>query len=303
MRYLGVPLIYRKLGSTDYQPLIAKITSGISSWTSKYLSFAGRLQLIDSILNNMIHYWMSVFILPKMVIKAIERIYCSFLWNGGGTDPVRGAKVSWVNLCQPKTERGLRLRNLGFWNKASISRQISLLFQESGSLWIAWIKINLLKMRSFLLVKPNSSSSWSWKKLLKLRNLIKPMTRFVLGKGDKILFWIDQWHPKGPLLSVYSQRTLFGSDICTTTFLSQIINNGEWIWPPARSPEMLEIQSSAAGLRPSTQPDSIFWIPSNSGKFLLGPTWNFMRAKALKFAGIHLFGLRVLSLGMLSSVG
>lgn len=60
VRYLGVPLISGKLRLQGCQPLIDKITSRIKSWTSKFLTFAGRLLLIDSVLNIMINYWMAI---------------------------------------------------------------------------------------------------------------------------------------------------------------------------------------------------------------------------------------------------
>lgn len=59
VRYLGVPLISGKHKDSDCQPLIAKITARISRWTSKYLTFVGRFQLIDSVINSMIHCWMT----------------------------------------------------------------------------------------------------------------------------------------------------------------------------------------------------------------------------------------------------
>lgn len=79
VRYLGVPLILGKLKEADYKPLIDKITEKIKSWTLKLLSFDGRLQLIESVLNSMINYWLSVFLLPKRVIKVVERLCLSFL--------------------------------------------------------------------------------------------------------------------------------------------------------------------------------------------------------------------------------
>jgi hypothetical protein len=73
IRYLGVPLISSRLIVADCQALIMKITSRIDSWISKSLTFAGRLQLISSILYSIHVYWSSVFILPKKIIKAIEK--------------------------------------------------------------------------------------------------------------------------------------------------------------------------------------------------------------------------------------
>lgn len=94
VRYLGVPLISWKFKDSYCQPLIEKITARIFNWISKYLTFADRLQLIDSVINSMIHYCKTVFILPKKIIKAVEIICSSYLWSRG-CHSAKSAKVSW----------------------------------------------------------------------------------------------------------------------------------------------------------------------------------------------------------------
>ena len=47
MKYLGVPLLSTRLSHNDCQPLIDKIMVRIQAWTSRSLSFAGRLQLLS----------------------------------------------------------------------------------------------------------------------------------------------------------------------------------------------------------------------------------------------------------------
>ncbi|XP_056695660.1 uncharacterized protein [Spinacia oleracea] len=49
-KYLGVPLTTRKLKFADCKPLIEKIVARVKSWSAKFLSYAGRLQLIKSVL-------------------------------------------------------------------------------------------------------------------------------------------------------------------------------------------------------------------------------------------------------------
>ena len=53
VHYLGVPLISTKLRHVDCAQLTSRITKRIKSWTNKSLSFAGRAQLIKSILFSM----------------------------------------------------------------------------------------------------------------------------------------------------------------------------------------------------------------------------------------------------------
>ena len=82
LRYLGVPLITTKLSYANCHMLIDGITSRIRNWKAKLLTFAGRLQLIQSVLCSVQSYWNGLFILPKKVIKQVEQILRRFLWKG-----------------------------------------------------------------------------------------------------------------------------------------------------------------------------------------------------------------------------
>ncbi|KAK4390843.1 hypothetical protein Sango_2147600 [Sesamum angolense] len=93
VRYLGVPLISSRLKIADCKPLIDKLDSRIAGWSHLNLSFAGRAQLIQSVLSTLHSYWASVFILPKGIIKILEAKLRKFLWQGATG---RGqAKVAW----------------------------------------------------------------------------------------------------------------------------------------------------------------------------------------------------------------
>jgi hypothetical protein len=50
------------------------------------------------------------------------------------------AKVTWIDLCYSKKERGLGPKDLEVWNHASMLRHAWNLFTRSGSIWVAWIK-------------------------------------------------------------------------------------------------------------------------------------------------------------------
>jgi hypothetical protein len=88
-----------------------------------------------------------VFILPKKVIRLIEQKMNRFLWSGKDTNAK--AKVAWDKVYFPKSEGGLGLRKLYVWNCAAMLNHIWNLFSQAGSLWVAWVKQNWLKGRSF----------------------------------------------------------------------------------------------------------------------------------------------------------
>lgn len=82
MSYLGLPLNTKKLSLINCDPLLQKIKSKLSSWTTKYLSFAGRLQLLSSVISGIINFWCAAFILPLECINQINSMCSAFLWKG-----------------------------------------------------------------------------------------------------------------------------------------------------------------------------------------------------------------------------
>ena len=56
IRYLGVPLVSSRFLTEDCQRLVETITARISHWTARFLSYAGRLQLIKTVLFSIQSY-------------------------------------------------------------------------------------------------------------------------------------------------------------------------------------------------------------------------------------------------------
>lgn len=81
-RYLGVPLSYKKLSISQRQPLLDRMLERMHMWTVKFLSYAGRLQLVQSVLTSIQAIWAQIFLLPKEVLQQVETICKRFLNNG-----------------------------------------------------------------------------------------------------------------------------------------------------------------------------------------------------------------------------
>jgi hypothetical protein len=103
VRYLGVPLITKRLTAADCENLVSRIVN-IDPWLVKNLSFAGNLQLISFVLCSLHIYWSRIFILPKKVINLIEHKLNQFLWCG--QDVKARAEVAWDKVCAPRREGG-----------------------------------------------------------------------------------------------------------------------------------------------------------------------------------------------------
>lgn len=78
IRYLGVPLLSKRHYIQDCKVLVDKVRKKVQDWKNKSLSFAGRLQLISSVLSSMQVYWASMFILPEHVFDDIEKLEKGF---------------------------------------------------------------------------------------------------------------------------------------------------------------------------------------------------------------------------------
>ncbi|XP_031741727.1 uncharacterized protein LOC116403921 [Cucumis sativus] len=131
--YLGLPLLSGRLRSSDCDPLIQCITSRIRCWSARVLSFAGRLQLVRSVLRSLQVYWASVFMLPMKVHRDVDKILRAYLWRGK-EEGRGGAKVVWDEVCLPFDEGGLAIRDGSSWNIASTLKILWLLLVKSGSL-------------------------------------------------------------------------------------------------------------------------------------------------------------------------
>ncbi|XP_039134368.1 uncharacterized protein LOC120271757 [Dioscorea cayenensis subsp. rotundata] len=84
--YLGVPIAGRRPRYQDWEVLIHKVKDRLTSWKANYLSLGGRLILINSVLSALPTYWMSIFRLPKWVVKRIDGLRRDFLWKGPDLD-------------------------------------------------------------------------------------------------------------------------------------------------------------------------------------------------------------------------
>lgn len=73
-RYLGVPLNSKRLFVADCDVLVDKITGRISCWSSRNLSYAARVVLVNSVLMSIHTYWAQVFLLPKSILAKISQL-------------------------------------------------------------------------------------------------------------------------------------------------------------------------------------------------------------------------------------
>ncbi|KAL0288762.1 UNVERIFIED_CONTAM: putative ribonuclease H protein [Sesamum radiatum] len=223
LRYLGLPLLASRLSISDCQTLLLKIDSRIKGWDSIQLSFAGRLQVIKSVLMSLNVYWAMAFILPKGVIRAVEKKMRNFLWKGNSV--VGYPKVAWSDVCRPIEEGGLGIRDILALNKALMSRHLWNVIQNNqSSIWVKWITHT------------------------------HPQAQ--IGNGESFSLWHDPWHSLGSLIRRFP-RGPSRTNIPKETKLSAVLVDGEWSWPPIMDLECIEILHLLPTIHNGN--DSILW--------------------------------------------
>ncbi|VFQ76078.1 unnamed protein product [Cuscuta campestris] len=175
-RYLGSPITSSRISAKECEALTEKLTTKLTVWTSKNLSYAGKVKLINSVLYGIIGFWSRLFIIPSMVMKKIQSLCRNFLW-GSSQNQRRTPLVAWDDLCLPQQYGGLGLKNLVYYNKASVMKMVWDIALEKEILWIKWIHNRYLKNSDIWECKIKTDDCFYWKKILQTRDCFVEMGR------------------------------------------------------------------------------------------------------------------------------
>ncbi|GJZ78963.1 putative RNA-directed DNA polymerase [Tanacetum coccineum] len=171
IRYLCVPLSSKNINKNDCRVLVEAVQNKVSDWRNKCLSFAGKLQLIASILSSLHVYWSSLFFIPAFICDAIDKIIKNFLWTKGGNATGK-VSVCWKDVCKPKSQGGLGLRSLHDWNEALMAKHLWSIASNKDSIWVKWVKIYKLRGNNLWDLELKKGNSWVWLQLLRLKDKI-----------------------------------------------------------------------------------------------------------------------------------
>lgn len=102
-RYLGVPISVNKLITTNCEKLIdEKMIGRIRVWSIRHIFFAGRRQLINSVLLSICVYYAQIFLISRGVVFILINAICrALLWTRTCNIPKPGY-VNWDNVCRAK---------------------------------------------------------------------------------------------------------------------------------------------------------------------------------------------------------
>ncbi|GJU38853.1 putative RNA-directed DNA polymerase [Tanacetum coccineum] len=288
VKHLGVPLISSLLLNRDCKVLGEKARNRIGDWKNKSLSFAGRLQLCKFVISSMQVYWALVLVIPMGIVEDIQQLICGFIWCN--SDLKRGkAKVAWNVICLPKSEGGLGLRSLEVFKLALMTTYIWNIISNKESLWVRWIHTYKLRGRTLWDVQPKGNMSWGWRKLLQLREFVRPYFWSSIGNGLKTSIWYDMWCLISPLSRFLTPRDITREGFSITSCVADLVSNGGWNWPQAwllKAPNLVTIPAPNLV---NARNDTMKWCDTNGNvmDFSVKCAWEVLRPRGNEVTWFH----------------
>ena len=218
--YLGVPFFKGKPKAIHFQPLVDRIKIKLASWKASLLSFAGRLELIRSVVQGMMIYSISIYSWPVNLIKELDKYMRNFLWSGDRKLVI----VSWNTVCTPIDEGGLGLRSLSKINEAS-NLKLCWEMMHSDNLWATFLRSRVKRGNKFIGYHIFSSL---WSGIKSQAHTINEISMWLLGDGESINFWNYNWCGT-PLVDLFNIPSQLHINLHST--VSQYIHSSQWFIP------------------------------------------------------------------------
>jgi hypothetical protein len=207
-KYLGVPILHKRVTKDTYQFILDKVNQRLSTWKANTLSFAGRVTLAKSVIQALPSYVMQTVLLPVSICDEIDKRCRGFIW-GDHEETRKPHLVNWTSLCYPKQLGGLGFRCMRKMNLAYMMRVSWRLCTQPQQLWSAVIRKKYnggnLTLPSFNTTKSGSNL---WRGLCTVWDDFKNLIIWRLGSGHEVSFWNDSWAPTALPLSNYVLNTL-----------------------------------------------------------------------------------------------
>lgn len=268
-QYLGIPL--GVLGKKkDFDCVLEKIKSKITSWKGKYLSQMGKAVLIRSVCSAISAFYMQCLPIPKGVCAEIDKCIRTFFWEElGGKQKLH--LINWSTITTPVDEGGLGFYDSYLRNQAFLGKLFWRMVHENSAPW-AIISSHRFEMKA--------KNSVTYKCLSRGKMVFDLGTKHVIHSGQQTSFWFDKWLPQGSI------RSLIEGPLMNHDRLFKVADaldtSGNWIWsnisfplPHALIQSMLSTPRNPLGGRD----DVICWSYKIDGTFSLKSAYDILSRK------------------------
>jgi hypothetical protein len=133
-KYLGLPVGANPRLYATWVPMLEAIKRRLGSWGNKFVSLGGRIVLINAVLNSLPIFFLSYLKMPVKVWREVVKIQQNFFWCG-----LKNRKgmcwVKWSEICKPKRDGGLGIKDLLLMNSSLLAKWRWKLLKEDNELW------------------------------------------------------------------------------------------------------------------------------------------------------------------------
>jgi hypothetical protein len=171
----------------------------------KLLSYGGKEVLLKAVIQAIPAYAMSVFKLPKLVIKGITDAMSRYWW-GDDDEQKHMHWFNWWKMCIPKKKGGMGFRDLHCFNLAMLAKQSWRLLCEPDSLCAQILRAKYFPSGDILNAELKKGSSYTWQSIWAGLQTLKKGIIWRVGDGSDINIWDDPWISSSPSRKILTPR-------------------------------------------------------------------------------------------------
>lgn len=190
--YLGLPEHFGRWKSDLFASIVDRMHQKSISWSTQFLSTAGKAIMLQYVLSATPNFSMSSFLLPVRLCKKINYVLTRFWWDSKPGEH-KICWISWDKLTQPKSLGGLGFRDVQAFNQALLAKISWRHLIVPDCLFSRIILGKYCHKTSFLKINASSSISHGWRGILKGRDLLVEQLGKVIGDGASTRLWHDSW--------------------------------------------------------------------------------------------------------------
>ena len=187
-KYLGLPELFGRKKRDLFSSIVDRITQKAKGWSNRFLSTAGKMTMLKSVLFPIPSHTMSCFMLPVSLCQRIQTALTRFWWdNDSGSKKM--AWIAWSTLTRPKDQGGLEFRDIQSFNEAYLAKLSWRIINNPDSLLGRTLIGKYCLTEDFLTVSAKSAISHGWRGILVGRDIILNNSVWEVGNGLSINIW------------------------------------------------------------------------------------------------------------------
>ncbi|XP_057791059.1 uncharacterized protein LOC131008183 [Salvia miltiorrhiza] len=256
--YLGVPIFQGRARASHLRAIHDKILNKFARWKGLHLSMAGRLCLIQSVIQSSLTHSMMIYKWPRSLLTKLDTCCRNFLWTGN-IKKIASCPVSWARVCAPKYEGGLGLRSFKLLNKCFLMKMAWTLIQGRD---FGFDTIRDRYLDHFCRKKKWIAPSSIWLGLKEEIDDLIGNTYTHIGDGSSTSFWHDDW--LGYNLASRCNIPSFMAPFCQQS-VADYFHDGLWHFTQAFINTFPEVVCDILLLPLGEEKDVCFWKPSLHG--------------------------------------